>query len=311
VQLPAFTAAFSSISSDAPDAKGEVTVFVSSTGYHVIGSATGLEADITSDDVSSEKATGVIIFDADKCDKLTGEEEYIQGGKTFTPWQDAVYTPTDSKGASSFGFYAPGTVTALAGKVIVLHGVYASTVACGILKEDTSVQGADLTQLASSGVAGETTMIVTATKIIGAGEATGLEKNLLDDSHLLADLVTPGSDCTAKNGCGVHVHSGSGCDAEDQGGHYMKEGGTDPWTTIRYTKTSDAGAATFTFSVTSAERLITAKPFIVHDDNGTRVSCGLIEAPKRSALISGCSEMHLFSLMTVLFAGMFLMSAEL
>ena len=57
--------------------------------------------------------------------------------------------------------------------------------------------------------------------------------------------VAPGLDaanCPAKNGCGVHLHTGTGCeDLLAQEGHYYDadELAEDPWETVRYS--SDGG----------------------------------------------------------------------
>jgi hypothetical protein len=53
-----------------------------------------------------------------------------------------------------------------------------------------------------------------------------LEENLLDETN-----------CTATNGCGVHIHSGLGCEDKDaQGGHFYNDTiKVDPWLVERYT----------------------------------------------------------------------------
>ena len=52
--------------------------------------------------------------------------------------------------------------------------------------------------------------------------------------------------CNATNGCGVHVHSGMGCEnTTAQGGHYFVDPVTsDPWVDARYSSSMD-GVSTF------------------------------------------------------------------
>ena len=78
-----------------------------------------------------------------------------------------------------------------------------------------SVYTASLSQLYSSGVTGEVTIFVIGKNMLGVGSANALEPNLVANS-------IGGGNCKAKNGCGVHVHSGTSCaDAPHQGGHYF------------------------------------------------------------------------------------------
>ena len=61
------------------------------------------------------------------------------------------------------------------------------------------------------------------------GHVTGLQ----------ADLNA--TECPATNGCGVHIHSGMGCeDSTAQGGHYFSDPVmSDPWVTAQYSSDSD------------------------------------------------------------------------
>ena len=133
-----------------------------------------------------------------------------------------------------------------------------------------SVYTASLSQLSSSGVTGEVTIFVRGNDMLGVGSAMALDANLIANS-------SGGRNCTAKNGCGAHVHSGTACDdAATQGGHYFTPGGSDPWATIGYDKTSSTGAATFSFAVRGSLTSILNKPFVVHNNAGGRVACGLL-----------------------------------
>merc|ERR1719159_2255535 len=94
--------------------------------------------------------------------------------------------------------------------------------------------------------------------------------------------VIGGADCTAANGCGVHVHSGNSCsDSATQGGHFYAES-SDPWSPIGYVATNAQGATTFSFLVSTSATSIRGKPFIVHDNAGARIACGLLSAVSSS-----------------------------
>lgn len=69
--------------------------------------------------------------------------------------------------------------------------------------------------------------------------------------------------CTALNGCGVHIHNGTSCtDLDTQGGHYYVDPITvDPWIEVRYSSNSN-GSTTFSGIVNIGTKNIEGKPFI-------------------------------------------------
>jgi len=320
---------------------GEVAVFVTPSGLLGAGAATVLEAYLQPAErrlaglnvVKCQSTTcGVHVHSGSACDTeanrgghyyTTGTLINTQGGLHYSnPWETTGYKMTDAAGNASFTFSVNTLATDVEGKPVVVHDSDGKCVACGILGLTQSSASATLTELSGSGVTGKVMLYTTDTKIIGAGEASGFEGNLNDDVN-----------CTATNGCGAHVHSGSDCSsATTQGGHYFKEGATDPWASIGYHGTSPQGHGQFVFSVTTSERTVDGKPFIVHNNAGGRVACGVLKGPKgdgaalpssgttdgdtatggsQTALVSGCSGLPVSGTMAVLFAGMFLISAEL
>jgi hypothetical protein len=107
------------------------------------------------------------------------------------------------------------------------------------------------------------------------GSAINLEPNLL--SYLSTDDAV-GPNCNFTNGCGVHIHNGTSClDKNSQGGHFYNAP-EDPWLNTMYTSTDATGDAYFTGCVETGvtEGSFVDRAFIVHSDNGTRVSCGLL-----------------------------------
>ena len=70
---------------------------------------------------------------------------------------------------------------------------------------------ADMTPIGNSGVNGQVTIFIQkGKKIFGVGTASNLEANINDQT----------GNCTAGNGCGVHVHKGTGCGSKEDTRHY-------------------------------------------------------------------------------------------
>lgn len=109
--------------------------------------------------------------------------------------------------------------------------------------------------------------------------ASGLQRSLLSEE-------SGGENCTTKNGCGAHVHSGDSCaNSTTQGGHYF-QGVVDPWAPVQYTSTNGIGGASFVFMIRSSATEIVGKPFILHNDAGGRVSCGILMAAEMNVSTS-------------------------
>jgi hypothetical protein len=157
-----------------------------------------------------------------------------------------------------------------------VNGQDGSPVACGILQStDHNVLKTETIPLGDSLVTAEITAVAgfrEAGEVCFFGSASGLERELVSYN---ADPV--GTDCTAVNGCGVHVHRGESC-LNDlmQGGHYYSTA-DDPWTTTGYLTTDAEGSSGIFFDcVSTGETDFEGHAFIVHADDGSRVSCGLM-----------------------------------
>jgi hypothetical protein len=151
-------------------------------------------------------------------------------------------------------------------------------VACGILQEadhNMLVLKTETTPLEDSSVTAEITAVAgyrKAGEVCFFGSASGLERELVSFN---ADPV--GTDCTAVNGCGVHVHRGESClNTLMQGGHYYSTA-EDPWTATGYLTTNGEGSSAIFFNcVSTGETEFEGRAFLVHSDDGSRVSCGLL-----------------------------------
>eukprot|EP00928_Gymnodinium_smaydae_P003752 TRINITY_DN11327_c0_g2_i1.p1 TRINITY_DN11327_c0_g2~~TRINITY_DN11327_c0_g2_i1.p1 ORF type:complete len:360 (-),score=41.20 TRINITY_DN11327_c0_g2_i1:314-1330(-) len=82
------------------------------------------------------------------------------------------------------------------------------------------------------------------------------------------------------NSCGIHVHEGKTC--ESAGGHYWSKNysNSDPWASVRYTydgaKKSAIGENVHVSTGASLKDTV-GRTIVVHDQNGTRIACALME----------------------------------
>jgi len=106
-------------------------------------------------------------------------------------------------------------------------------------------------------------MTMTDGSLFYGGTFSGLKPNL--------------SNCMAENGCGVHIHAGTGCeDTTSQGAHLYENLDTDPWQTAQYV--SDAGGkALVGNSIRIGTMDVAGRAFVVHDEDGSRIGCGILE----------------------------------
>ena len=122
------------------------------------------------------------------------------------------------------------------------------------------------------------------------GYAMGLEP---DVENILAG--TGGYQCDVTNGCGAHIHSGTGCtNADVQGGHYYDKAElpVDPWALESYLRTDSSGdAALIGCTITGSDAAdYDSRPFIVHKPDGSRLLCGLLEADGNSGGDTTCES---------------------
>jgi hypothetical protein len=106
------------------------------------------------------------------------------------------------------------------------------------------------------------------------GSAVDLEANLV------SYLTTDGDDCSADNGCGAHVHEGMDCtNSTTQAGHFYNsdELQEDPWRLVGYLSTDENGFAYFMDCLEPNVEDYDGRAFIVHANNGSRISCGLLQ----------------------------------
>jgi hypothetical protein len=163
----------------------------------------------------------------------------------------------------------------------VLHWSFAVAAAaagcCNAATITTNVYEATISELGGSGVTG--------TAIVFAGSTPGVVGYAGFGQGLAPNLVA--TNCTAKNGCGAHIHGGTGCASkEEQGEHYYVGVTVDPWLVERYTSDS-FGDATFAGVLDIGTDDIQGRAFLLHNATGNRVGCGVLKRIPASKLLLG------------------------
>ena len=164
-----------------------------------------------------------------------------------------------------------------------VHSQNGTRIGCGIIEKVTEegLLSSVTTELAESGVTSQVSLHTLGDGVVCYfGFATSLERDLV--SYINPNTTLGGTDCNFPNGCGVHVHNGTSCtDKTTQGGHfYGDDVEMDPWLYTMYYSTNEDGEAYYTGCVEtgiSDDTEFSERPFIVHSNNGSRVSCGLLQ----------------------------------
>jgi len=243
------------------------------------GSITGLEANLSSSiDCTAKNGCGVHIHSGKGCQDLLAQEghyyehENIDGLDYADPWAEIRYS-SDGEGRAVFGgFVDIGSKQAaadLVGRAFLVHAQDGSRIGCGLLQETTTNRlHASLNGSKQDGQV--YTVDAGNDAICFVGSANGLSSDPVCQPNILS------------NSCGVHVHAGNACDSKDaQGGHWFQQSDDeDPWKLVGYPTTDASGHATFGDCVTTgfpaSEAL--SKPFIVHEQDGGRAICGILES---------------------------------
>jgi hypothetical protein len=203
---------------------------------------------------------------------------------TTDPWLFERYN-SDVAGNGNFGNVVQIGTGDVKGRAFIVHDSSGARVSCGLLQVYSgSVYTVNTEELGLSGVKGDVASFIPTDSsfVFLAGSATGLEPNLRGPPN--------GTDCLDPNGCGVHIHSGTSClNTTTQGGHLYNNMTLthDPWALVYYNMTSSDGQAYFAKAVNQSVSDIEGRAFVIHANNGTRVSCGLLQGgamPTSSAL---------------------------
>jgi len=219
------------------------------------------------------------------------ESSETQMGHYYTgdsdPWAIVGYESTSADGTATFMDCISTGETFYEMKPFIIHADNGSRVACGLLGPGgpniqpdepdepivvpsyeayhatiTPIPGVDSPV---SGTVVVFTNTADGTTVGYGGHVTGLQPGL------------EASSCTATNGCGVHIHSGMGCeDSAAQGGHYFTDPVmVDPWITAQYSSDAD-GSTKFAAALEMGTVDVEGRAFVVHAEDGSRVGCGIL-----------------------------------
>jgi hypothetical protein len=281
------------------------------------GIVEGVEPNLRATTCNATNGCGVHIHNGTSCANTTtqGGHYWVKTGTvTSDPWVNARYSSDNTSKANFQGVLDIGT-TDVNGRVFIgtlpelftAHSkshdvraltVYASSlpvhsqngtrIGCGKIEvvpnytTSEKVLSSGTSNLTSSGVSSQVTVYtIQDDEVCYFGSAKKLEPNLLS---YLSTNPTGGTNCNFTNGCGVHIHNGTSCfNRTTQGGHYYNTP-VDPWLYTMYLSTNAQGDAYYTgcvqTGVTGGAPAFTGRAFVVHSDNGTRVSCGILSANK-------------------------------
>ena len=160
-----------------------------------------------------------------------------------------------------------------------VHAEDGTRIACGILElvDESQYLSAEMDALTApeSGTGAVVVFPLEDTgRVCFMGSAVDLE------ADLVSTLNTGGDDCTAENGCGAHIHEGMDCtNSTTQEGHFYNsdELQDDPWRLVGYRTTDENGFAYFLDCLEPKVEDYDGRAFIVHANNGDRISCGLLQ----------------------------------
>ena len=228
---------------------------------------------------------------------LSGGHWYNTDNLDVDPWRFIGYEQTSAAGLGQFascvhtGFDVASNPNLLDGHAFIVHSEDGSRASCGLISkapDDYKPVSLRTDTVPIPGVEG------TAAKLLGYVEVmASIEGSVADgvcymgyaeglDPDVESFLLETGSNqCSATNGCGAHIHSGTSCESlELQGGHYYDndELSVDPWRYESYLKTDSSGlAALIGCAITGSDAAdYDSRPFIVHKPDGSRLLCGLL-----------------------------------
>eukprot|EP00941_MAST-03F_sp_MAST-3F-sp1_P006391 g6391.t1 len=214
------------------------------------------------------------------------------------PWPTVKYT-TLGNTYSSFETLHVNTDSisqSVIGHAVVVHDSNGTRVACGVLR----LEPYDVIGKASLGPYPGYT---------GAEKAIG-DVQVFGKGSTSVYLVNSLTGLTKDSSGGVHIHSGKSCAAaSDVGGHYYKNSaGNDPWTAVQYVANGNGDVGTI-HHVNSgiAAASLRGHAIVVHNGNGDRIACGLIEhkvdqhVHHRHSADASSIELNLFLLTALVF----------
>jgi hypothetical protein len=227
---------------------------------------------------------------------LSGGHWYNTEVISADPWANIRYKETDSDGYGQYascvrtGFDVMSDPSQLIGHAFIVHADDGSRISCGLITELSSdfepitftAETVPIPGTEDDSATGSVSVMANVQDFVSDGVCyMGYAKGLEPDVESFS-LGTGSQQCNATNGCGAHIHAGSGCEnADAQGGHYYDdiEVAEDPWNLESYYTTDSSGeTALIGCAITGyGASEYDSRAFIVHRTDGSRLLCGLLE----------------------------------
>ncbi|CAE7880393.1 unnamed protein product [Symbiodinium sp. KB8] len=245
----------------------------------------------------NDNCCGVVIYEGTSCEEPAGSPLWDSGVSVrYTSSPSNVLSKEVKTGLANDD---------VLGRTVVIHDKKGRKIACGIIEPSTTTvfekypkYGGDL-PLTSGGVQA---------LILLAWCLCSVQVESDDETQTLSWLFTQGLDprcdkttCTAANCCGVHIHEGTTCsNAASVGGHYWNKDlyPEDPWMDVRYVIEGSMPSAVNDLSVTTGYNAddIDGRAVVVHDYDGVRIGCAIIEMPEEEPVPVDGDDLYVFDL---------------
>ncbi|CAE7488097.1 unnamed protein product [Symbiodinium natans] len=252
-------------------------------------SLTGLDPACSSQ-CNQANCCGVHIHEGKSCKIPAGAHFWDSASISQDPWLSVKYdSSTDPANLLSKEVKTGLSNEDVLGRTVVIHDATGARIACGIIEPST-------------------TTVFEKYPNYGGGlplTAGGVKVESDDTTQKLSWLFTHGLDprcdestCTAANCCGVHIHEGMTCsDADAIGGHYWNKDAhsEDPWKNVRYVIQGSMPSAVNDIMVTTGYGAedINGRAVVVHDYDGARIGCAIIELPVVETPVEG-DDLYVF-----------------
>ena len=277
--------------------KGTVVVEPAAEGISITGTVGGLEAGAAG---GLHVHSGFTVADAD------GVGGHYFYGTSNDPWTGVNYPMTNANGVTSVNMIVASNFTLRAGQAVsmramVVHASNGDRVGGGLISTEAA---ADVVEASVSPTpaptpaptipaylerakSAEATRPHAAVATLGAypGYTGSLALSgtvVVQDTMAGIRLKGTVTGLELSKVGGIHIHSGVTCDdANAVGGHYFGDMPTDPWADTTYASNAmgiaSVDLAVGTFSL-GGDYPVAGRVVVVHDTNGDRVGCGVLES---------------------------------
>eukprot|EP00929_Paragymnodinium_shiwhaense_P086301 TRINITY_DN4680_c0_g3_i1.p1 TRINITY_DN4680_c0_g3~~TRINITY_DN4680_c0_g3_i1.p1 ORF type:complete len:884 (-),score=81.41 TRINITY_DN4680_c0_g3_i1:328-2916(-) len=269
----------------AKDLGGHVVVTTDHYGHQLSYSLNGVDPYCVSDHYKvdrypSKYLCGINIREGNDCGKPQ-ETLWDHSGLHADPWLRVRYHAIDYDTHGKVVVKTHVQAQDLSGKVLVVHDSKGERLACSKLVPVSLLYAQDLNPYPSSDtrycVSGQVDV-----KSVKGYQVLSYQLHGIDPSCSTKDHLP-------KNGCGIHIHEGEGC--EHAAGHWHAHD-NDPWLSVRYYAEGDKATAWHVKVQTGLHmKDILYRTVVIHDRSGKRISCSKLYPVKH--LVAQVTEPYL------------------